>query len=94
MVDKLDKIDTIAKVNVFLRANGLHQVYERDLPRMIDTLSTQQSVVIDLVVNSDHAFSDTTRADQVNKACLAVTVYGALIKQLKSVINKRGNKND
>lgn len=94
MADKLDKIDTIAKVNLFLRANGLHQVYERDLPRMIDTLSTQQSVVIDLVVNSDHAFSDTTRADQVNKACLVVTVYGALIKQLKSVINKRGNKND
>lgn len=94
MADKLDKIDTIAKVNVFLRANGLHQVYERDLQRMIDTLTTQQSVVIDLVVNSDHAFSDTTRADQVNKACLAVTVYGALIKQLKSVINKRGNKND
>lgn len=98
MADKLDKIDTIAKVNVFLRANGLHQVglhqvYERDLQRMIDTLTTQQSAVIDLVVNSDHEFSDTTRADQVNKACLAVTVYGALIKQLKSAI-KRGNKNE
>lgn len=108
MLDKLPQIDTIAKLNVFLRVNGEAPIGAKPIEKikykkLIEKHLTLEDTLV--IVNSRlnyHEENLTMRGftwnapaknDFTKEICHSIALYSLLAGQLYSVI-KRGNKND
>lgn len=108
MLDKLPQIDTIAKLNVFLRVNGEAPIGAKPIEKikykkLIEKRLTLEDALV--IVNSrlNYHEEDLTmrgftwnapaKNDFTKEICHSIALYSLLAGQLYSVI-KRGNKND
>ena len=108
MLDKLPQIDTIAKLNVFLRVNGEAPIGAKPIEKikykkLIEKHLTLEDALV--IVNSrlNYHEEDLTmrgftwnapaKNDFTKEICHSIALYSLLAGQLYSVI-KRGNKND
>ena len=110
MLDKLPQIDTIAKLNVFLRVNGEAPIGAKPIEKikykkLIEKHLTLEDTLV--IVNSrlNYHEQDLTmrgftwnapaKNDFTKEICHSIALYSLLAGQLYSVIkSKRGNKND